>query len=87
MGPDSALGQQVSSGGLLKLLIVSVLVQSHLHDAHCLKETKKEDGIICQGLYIISVRTMFIVFCLVSEIDCYLCEEVVRGFVVFFQNV
>lgn len=38
VGPDSALGQQASSGGLLKLLIISVLVQSQIHDAHCLGE-------------------------------------------------
>lgn len=38
VSPDSALGQQASSSGLLKLLVISVRVQSQLYDAHSLGE-------------------------------------------------
>ena len=40
--PDAALGEQAAPGGLFKLLIVAVLLQGQLHDAHRLHTTHGE---------------------------------------------
>lgn len=38
--PDAALGEQVSPGGRLKLLIAAVSLQGELHDVHGLQEMR-----------------------------------------------